>query len=136
MSGATPSILDEACSLAEQGVAVHWLRPRSKAPVADQWASAPVATTPELRSSWRDGLNLGIRLGEFFKVGAGFLFAIDLDIRDPTAADEAMAQLRKMVPAWTCYPSSFQAGAAARAISTATPTGRSVRASWHTAQRS
>jgi predicted P-loop ATPase len=104
MSGAIPPILEAACQLAGQGIAAHWLRPRSKAPLADQWSSAPIATPNELRSSYREGLNLGIRLGEFSKVGDGFLQAIDLDIRDPSKRDEAWAHLRKMAPGVDLWP--------------------------------
>ena len=83
MSGATPSLtLDSACALAAQGVAVHWLKPKSKAPQADNWSTLPVNTPAMLRETWRDGLNVGIRLGEWSKVGGLFLHVIDMDVRD------------------------------------------------------
>jgi hypothetical protein len=103
MSGATPSILDDACLLAEQGVAVLWLRPRSKAPLADQWASAPIATLADLRLSWRAGLSLGIRPGEFSNAGALFLYAIDLDIRDADGRKSSVLP-RRIVPDLNTLP--------------------------------
>src|SRR5690349_10695729 len=97
MSGASPT-LEAACTLAAQGVAVHWLKPKSKAPLDDGWSKAVVNTTAMLRASWHDGLNVGIRLGEWSKVGDHFLHVVDLDIRDAAKADEALSHLQRMLP--------------------------------------
>ena len=84
--------LDRAAALAaaepfiDCGCAVHWLRPRDKMPVAREWSTAPVHTHETLTAEYRDGANLGIRLGEPSKTPGGYLHIIDLDIRKPELA--------------------------------------------------
>ena len=84
--------LDRAAALAaaepfiDCGCAVHWLRPRDKMPVAREWSTAPVHTSETLTAEYRDGANLGIRLGEPSKTPGGYLHIIDLDIRKPELA--------------------------------------------------
>jgi hypothetical protein len=98
MSGATTSpTLESACALAGHGVAVHWLRPKSKAPESDEWSTVPVHTPADLRASWRDGINVGIRLGQWSKVGGLFLHVIDMDVRKIEKAEEALTRLQQML---------------------------------------
>lgn len=105
MSGATTSpTLESACALAEHGIAVHWLKSKSKAPRFDDWSKLPVNAPSDLVATWQDGYNLGIRLGEWSKVGGIFLHAIDLDIRDPSKAEEAHAYLHEMAPGLNLLP--------------------------------
>ena len=81
----------------QAGFALHWLRPRSKAPIADGWSTAPVASCDDLRATWREGYNVGVRLGEPSKVFGGFLHAIDIDIRSEDELEEAHAALRALL---------------------------------------
>ncbi len=87
-----------AAELAEVGFAVHWLRPRSKAPIGDNWSEAPVATSEQLRTSYQRGNNLGVRLGEPSIVAEGYLHVLDMDVRIADLADEAWDALRELFP--------------------------------------
>lgn len=91
-------MLSAARPLVEAGFAVHLLRPRSKAPAARDWSTAPVASFADLRSAYRQGANLGVRLGEPSSTGAGFLHVFDIDIRVADLADEAWAAFRALFP--------------------------------------
>lgn len=89
-------MLDDVKFLVDMGFAVHLLRPKSKAPLDDAWSTAPVYTFRELKERYRRGMNLGVRLGKPSRIGDHYLHAIDLDIRDPELADEAVETLRSM----------------------------------------
>ncbi|HYD04490.1 MAG TPA: VapE domain-containing protein, partial [Reyranella sp.] len=97
MSGVSPT-LELACALAARGLAVHWLKPRSKAPVADAWSTAAINTPDTLTRSWHETYNVGIRLGEPSKVGDYFLHVIDMDIRVADETEKALARLQQMLP--------------------------------------
>ena len=102
--------LDRAAALAaaepfiDCGCAVHWLRPRDKMPVAREWSTAPVHTPETLTAEYRDGANLGIRLGEPSKTPGGYLHIIDLDIRKPELAPAAWKALLAMWPEARAFP--------------------------------
>ncbi|WP_434620349.1 VapE domain-containing protein [Tabrizicola sp. M-4] len=83
--------------LVEAGAALHWLKPRSKAPVAEAWSTAPRANRSDLERKYDTGANLGVRLGEPSHLAAGYLHLIDLDIRKPEASEAAWAELRRLV---------------------------------------
>lgn len=82
----------------EAGCALHWLVPRQKRPILAEWSTAPVNGLAALRASHRPGANIGIRLGQPSKTDLGYLYLIDLDIRDPSRAAEAWAHLEKLLP--------------------------------------
>lgn len=86
-------MLSAARPLVEAGAALHWLHRRSKKPIGDDWQKAPVHTMESLAAGYRAGSNLGIRPGEFSRIGDLFLHLIDLDIRDPKQAADAWAAL-------------------------------------------
>lgn len=105
--GAPPDhadVLDQARPLVEAGVALHWLRPRSKAPVDTAWSEKPVPTWDDVKRSWRAGYNLGVRLGEPSRTAAGYLHLIDLDIRRPEKAEEAWTALESLWPEVRSFP--------------------------------
>jgi len=85
------STLREALRLREQGYAVHWLRPNSKAPLEDGWASRPVPTAEELKRTYQPGYNVGFRPGKWSVVDGREVVVLDVDIKDPRFADEAYA---------------------------------------------
>lgn len=99
-------MLHPAKRLAHEGVAVHWLREESKAPVHRDWSTAEVNTPESLERTYRDGYNLGIRLGRPSKVDTGlFLYVLDMDVKgDEADADEAYAALRKILPKFEKHP--------------------------------
>jgi predicted P-loop ATPase len=86
------------------GVAVHCLKPRSKAPVDTGWSTAPKHTLGSLIAAHREGQNFGIRLGEPSLTPAGYLHVLDLDINDPAHVAQAKAALRELLPEWEECP--------------------------------
>lgn len=97
-------MLKEALRLAEAGFAIHWLHTKSKAPIGKDWSSRPVASLSELQVSYKDGNNVGVRLGKWSQIGDYFLHVIDLDIRKPEMAEDAHARLSELLPAWRSFP--------------------------------
>lgn len=84
--------------LREAGFALHWLHPRSKRPIGNDWQNNTPPTLDDLRKSYRAGNNLGVRLGEPSPTAAGFLHVLDFDIRIPDLADEAWEAFAKLFP--------------------------------------
>jgi predicted P-loop ATPase len=91
-------ILDAARPLVAAGLALHWLRRREKAPIEADWPTAPFHTIESLTAAYRQGSNIGIRLGEPSHTAAGYVHLIDIDIRDPNQAADAWAALLKLWP--------------------------------------
>lgn len=79
-------------------MAVHWLRPKSKAPIDGKWSDAPVASLEDLLDSYREGMNYGFRPGEPSLIEGYYLHVIDLDIRRPEMAGDAWAALLELWP--------------------------------------
>lgn len=81
------------------GFALHWLKPKSKAPIGDKWSERPIASLETLLATRRAGNNVGVRLGEpSALVAGGYLHAIDLDIRVADMADEAWDAFARLFP--------------------------------------
>lgn len=91
-------MLDQITVLRESGIALHWLRPKSKAPVAKEWSSQPVASAADLQRTFVAGYNLGARLGEPSRSPVGYWHVFDLDIRLAELADEAWAAFASLFP--------------------------------------
>jgi hypothetical protein len=86
------SILQTALMLREKGFAIHWLQPKSKVPLDNGWASAPVASLASLETTYRDGYNVGFRPGKWSVVEGAEIIVLDIDIRGGKAfAEEAYA---------------------------------------------
>ena len=90
--------LSQITVLRESGIALHWLRPKSKAPVAKEWSSQPVASAADLQRTFVAGYNLGARLGEPSRSPVGYWHVFDLDIRLAELADEAWAAFASLFP--------------------------------------
>lgn len=72
------------------GFALHWLHPKSKAPIGKNWSSVPVASLEDLQRSYHEDNNLGVRLGEPSALSDGtYLHVLDIDIRLPELVEEA-----------------------------------------------
>ncbi len=100
-------MLHEIEPFSRAGFAIHWLHPKSKRPIGNDWASKPVKTLDQLRSSYEAGVsgkNVGVRLGKWSKIGSDFLLVIDVDIRKPELAKEAFAELKRLFPEYATYP--------------------------------
>lgn len=101
---ALDSVVAACRPLIEAGAALHWLKPGEKRPIAENWSAAPVHTFDTLKSSHTRNANIGIRLGEPSRTALGFIHLIDLDIRDPSKADEARAKLLELLPMCNSLP--------------------------------
>lgn len=91
-------VIAGATALAKAGVSLHWLHPKSKRPIGEDWSAKPFNTPEMLRASYREGNNTGIRLGEPSKIGELFLHVIDLDIRKAETTFAALEKLRELCP--------------------------------------
>ena len=91
--------LDRLSALKNAGFALHWLHPRSKRPIGEGWADAPVATLDVLRKTHAANNNLGVRLGEPSLLDSGlYLHVLDIDIRIADLADEAWDAVAILFP--------------------------------------
>lgn len=91
-------MLEDVRPLVDEGFAVHLLRPRSKAPVADGWSKAPVLSWTDLKRRYQGDNNVGVRLGKPSRVDGRYLHVIDLDIRVAEEADDAWNRLKRLLP--------------------------------------
>jgi hypothetical protein len=92
-------LLDEIAPLVRAGVSVILLHERQKRPIGEDWSNQPTKTLAELKKAYRDGNNVGIRLGKWSEIEEGeYLHCIDVDIRDPARASEARAKLKELFP--------------------------------------
>jgi len=98
------TIIEQIRPLVEAGFSLHWLRSRSKAPVDKGWSTVAFKTMSDLTASWSDGLNVGVRLGEYSKVGGLYLHAIDLDVRVDDLVDDALDRLAAIIPDYQSLP--------------------------------
>lgn len=86
-------MLKSAIALRRSGFSVIWLKKKTKEPVGEGWTKLPTRSVDELKSSYVQGYNCGVRLGEHSEIDGAYLHVIDIDIRKPEYAAEA----RKMV---------------------------------------
>ncbi len=94
-------ILREAKRLYDMGAGVHWIKPRSKAPVKSGWSSPTRDDWPTVERDYQKGYGLGVRMGESSRLtGGGYLANIDVDIKSPEKRhlDEAFAFLESKFP--------------------------------------
>lgn len=92
------NMMQEIERLAKAGFALHWLHPRSKAPIGNDWSDKPVAGWAKLKDTYKPGNNVGARLGKWSVVGEWFLHVFDMDVRDSDLRDEAFDTLQGMFP--------------------------------------
>ncbi len=93
-------ILAEAERLHALGFAVHWLRPKSKVPFFPGWTRGGRATLSELKTTYKKGMNYGVRLGHASDLGGTFLAVIDVDVKSdkPHHRKEAQKALFRLFP--------------------------------------
>jgi hypothetical protein len=85
--------------LSNLGVSLIPLLPKSKIPFEQGWTQADTYTWTQLQPTLKPDSNVGIRSGYPSKlVNNDYLICIDLDISDPTKADEAYEALEKFFP--------------------------------------
>ncbi len=96
------SMIQSAKRLHALGFAIHWLRPKSKAPIENGWTTGPRAPWPFLVDRYKDGNNVGVRLGTPSKFPDGtYLSVIDCDVKskDPRHVKEMNAKLKELITA-------------------------------------
>ena len=85
-------LLKDALELRERGFAIHWLRPRGKAPLRSGWASELPLTAEELMKTYQHGFNIGFRAGKWSVVEGNEICVLDIDIAGgPSYAPEVYA---------------------------------------------
>lgn len=91
------------------GFAIHWLKPKSKAPVLPGWTKGPRASLSDLKKLYREGMNVGVRLGKVSKVADGYLAVIDVDIKSEESRHrlEAEKKLFELYPELKTAPLVF-----------------------------
>ena len=57
------STLSQITPLRNAGFALHFLHPKSKRPIGNDWSEATVASLEQLQATYQVGNNLGVRLG-------------------------------------------------------------------------
>lgn len=87
---------EEALRLARAGFAVHWLQPKEKKPIDPGWQVAEVPPPARLERSYKDGMNVGVRLGRWSRIGNLYLHIIDLDVRKDDEVGDAHAALARV----------------------------------------
>jgi predicted P-loop ATPase len=93
------SVLEAIGPLREAGFALHYLHPKTKRPIGEEWSTAPAASLDALRRTHVAGNNLGVRCGEPSAMTAGgYLHAFDLDIRIAELAPEAWNKFSELFP--------------------------------------
>lgn len=91
-------MLESAIDLAGHGFAIHWLHPKSKRPIGNDWSQKPVLNPAALEAAYQPGQNIGVRTGRWSKIGDLYLHIIDLDIRAPELVGEAKRRLTELLP--------------------------------------
>ena len=100
----TNEILSEARRLHGLGFAIHWLHPKQKRPVESGWTTGPRKSWEYLESNYKEGYNLGVRLGEPSKIDGKYLAVVDVDVKstDPKHRIEAIKCARKVLQNKIC----------------------------------
>lgn len=89
-------VLKEAKRLYRLGFAIIWLHPKGKRPIESGWTTGDRKPWAYLQSTYKEGMNVGVRTGQPSKVGGGFLACIDVDIKDPACTKAAMTKLAEL----------------------------------------
>jgi predicted P-loop ATPase len=90
----------ELKNLHNHGLALHWLKPRSKMPVESRWTKGPRLDWDTFKGKYQKGYNVGVRLGEASKVAGAYLAVIDVDVKsdNPKHRKEAEGKLFEIFP--------------------------------------
>ncbi|BBL75457.1 bifunctional DNA primase/polymerase [Methylomagnum ishizawai] len=102
-----PNLFQAINRLWPVGLDLIWLRERDKAPVQHQWTTQDRKTLSELKQSWRQGYNLGIRLGVRSVLREGVCcVGVDMDVRSDEARhfQEAYAAVEELLEDPGQYP--------------------------------
>lgn len=95
--------LTEAKRLYDLGLAIIWLKPKSKAPVESKWTTGPRKTWKELEKTFRPNYNIGTRLGQVSVVQGNYLSVIDCDMKSTNP--KHLAEMENRLKALVSEPS-------------------------------
>lgn len=102
------TIIKNAQEYIEQGLSIHLLKPLQKAPIANEWSTVNNNTVKSIYEDFKEypNANIGVRLGEFSKIGDYFLYVLDLDIssNDPTDIEKAYNTLETIYKDYNKLP--------------------------------
>ena len=92
-------MLDAAKQLHSIGFAIHWLRPKSKAPIEKNWSQSLRKPWAELKAAYKTGNNVGVLLGRASQIGEHYLCVIDCDVKsnDPSDLKEMRTKLAEIL---------------------------------------
>ncbi len=88
--------LSELKALYDQGPALHYLHPKEKRPIGNDWTQGPRKSWAELKAQFNPAYNIGVRLGEASKLENGYLACIDVDVKDAAYKDIALKKLKEI----------------------------------------
>lgn len=98
-------ILSEAKRLHALGLAIHWLRPKSKIPVKSGWSGDSKDSLKILQQEFKSNYNIGTKLGKPSLISTpfgdeGYLAVIDVDVKGSTSKHQktALAKIEEMFP--------------------------------------
>lgn len=93
-------VIAEAKRLYNLGYCIHWIHPKSKAPIGNGWAARERQSWAMLEKSYERGMNVGVKLGHQSRINGGSLVVIDFDLKsgEPKHKAEMLAALEKSFP--------------------------------------
>ncbi|MXQ13547.1 bifunctional DNA primase/polymerase [Microvirga makkahensis] len=97
------AVLQSIEHLIRIGASVILLHERTKRPIGNDWSIAPIASLDKLTREYREGMNVGIRLGKWSMIDGLFLHVVDVDIHDPERADEALDTVEDLFPGYDVW---------------------------------
>lgn len=92
-------VLESARHLHALGLAIIWIRPKSKIPVESGWTTGARKGWDYLRRTYKDGYNVGVRLGTPSVLNGRYLAVVDVDIKsgDDRHLREAMGAVKGII---------------------------------------
>lgn len=99
-------MLSENKRAIDLGLSAIRLGVKSKAPVNKNWPELPFQTYEDLQAKWKEGSNIGLRLGKFSKlVNDEYVYVLDIDFDtdEKRAHEECFSVLDEMLPEWETH---------------------------------
>lgn len=103
-------MLNEIKALVDCGFSLLWLKPKSKAPIGNNWTKLSKKTYTDLEKEYKKNYNVGVRLGEPSRLHDGsYLAVIDCDIKSDNDAHvlEFNRALEGLPFDWTLAPKVY-----------------------------
>jgi len=88
-------MIQAVTDMQKRGYAIHWLHPRSKVPILENWAQRPVMSIDKLYATYRSGYNIGVRCGRWSITKSGYALLTDDPAHGPIIDAMASHQAAK-----------------------------------------